>query len=441
MGEHELLLRHAERWAAEHDRGFDRSLVELVLDLRSTHDGLAANLWPAGSCSDLMLQRWPSHGPVEAPDLDLLLDSLDTFWRFLRSTGRMAGASAEPAQLRKEARKAAKQMPEACADTSRYGVAKSMMGFGSEIGLSLDDVDSIDAANARLQQIVEAWNALPIEERRRRSGDEVTLPGLFGGQDGDVDLDASKPNDPSVSAPFARSSPFVAKVLELAAWVGQGREVTATQLLRPAVGREAYAALDLWSWELSHDPYLAEAATDPAFDMERYRASALQWRSSGDCFALDRLWYPALMTHLVTVHGRKAVHDPSSVPSSDADWVLLTLELLMFLTLRSVAATGVAALVHLLARLEPDLGGGPHTLVELQDQWWESPANERADHLAQHPWGREVSDLQLAGCVEQFEDCGLWTRQGDRLVATALCWDFLLVLISALDTGLLDVED
>ena len=441
MGEHELLLRHAERWAAEHDRGFDRSLVELVLDLRSTHDDRAANLWPAGSVADLMLHRWPSHGPVEAPDADLMVDSLDTFWRFLRSTGRMAGASAEPAQLRKEARKAAKQMPEACADASRYGVAKSLVGFGGEIGLSLDDVDGIDEANARMQQIVEAWNALPIEERRRRSGEDMGLPGLADGLDVDMDPDASKPNDPSVSAPFARSSPFVAKVLELAAWVGQGREVTATQLLRPAVGREAYAALDLWSWELRHDGYLAEAVKDPAFDVERFRAGALKWRSSGDCFALDRLWYPALMSNLVTISGKKAVHDPVLVPSSDEEWVHLTLELLLLLTFRTQAVAGVTALVHLLAHLQPDFDGGPHTLDELQEAWWESPANERADYLAQHAWGREVSDLQLAGCVEQYEDCGLWTHQGDRLVATPLSWDFLVVLISAVDTGVFDLED
>jgi hypothetical protein len=217
VDEHELLLRHAERWAVEHDRPLDRDLVGLVVRLRADHDDLAANLWPGGSAEHLMLERWPAHGPAEPPDVDSLQASLDTYWRFLRATGRMAAASAEPALLRKEAKKAARRMPAACADTSRYGAAKSLLGFGDEIGLSLEDVADEDQLQPRLEEIIAAWNALPIDERRRRSGDAVGLGG-FPGSDmaGGLD-DAYVPNDPSVTAPYVRSSEFIRKVLELAA--------------------------------------------------------------------------------------------------------------------------------------------------------------------------------------------------------------------------------
>ena len=136
MNDHELLLRHAERWASEKKRPLDTDLLVTALDLRATHDGLAANNWRAGSVRHLMLTRWPAHGPAGVPDVASLVDSLDTFWRFLRSTGRMAGASAEPKALLTEAKAAAKRMPEACADPSRHGTAKSLLAFGRDLGIT-----------------------------------------------------------------------------------------------------------------------------------------------------------------------------------------------------------------------------------------------------------------------------------------------------------------
>ena len=57
------------------------------------------------------------------------------------------------------------------------------------------------------------------------------------------------PTDPAVSAPQYRASAYLRQVLALCEWVGEGREVTTTEVLRPAVARTAYADLGLWAWE------------------------------------------------------------------------------------------------------------------------------------------------------------------------------------------------
>ena len=57
-------------------------------------------------------------------------------------------------------------MREACADPSRHGASKSLMEFGREIGVSVDDAESMEEMNERLQLIMNQWNALPDEERR-----------------------------------------------------------------------------------------------------------------------------------------------------------------------------------------------------------------------------------------------------------------------------------
>ncbi len=116
-----------------------------------------------------MLTRWPAHGPLDPPDVPTLLATLETFWRFLRNTGRMAGGSADPGDLAREAKSASRRMAAACADPANFGQSKQLFSFGREIGITLDDVADTYEANQRMEKIVEAWNALPAEERLRRS--------------------------------------------------------------------------------------------------------------------------------------------------------------------------------------------------------------------------------------------------------------------------------
>ena len=64
----------------------------------------------------------------------------------LRSTGRMSGGSAQPAQLRREAKRAAPRMAAACADERSFSTAKQLPAYGNEIGINLDNIPDMDEA-------------------------------------------------------------------------------------------------------------------------------------------------------------------------------------------------------------------------------------------------------------------------------------------------------
>ena len=179
MSDHELLLRHAESWASTKRRPFDRPLVETVLDLRHHHDAAPATQWPPGSVERVLLTLWPAYGPADAPEAETLSAALDTYFRFLRVTGRLASGSAQPAQLTKEARRAARNMADAIADPSRHSQGRVLADFGREIGIDLDDAGSVEELQGRLGRVQDAWNALPVEERRRRMPDP-SAKGLVG---------------------------------------------------------------------------------------------------------------------------------------------------------------------------------------------------------------------------------------------------------------------
>jgi hypothetical protein len=142
-------------------------LLEDLLDLRATYDGLEPTLWPAGSIQDLLLRLLPAKGPAEPLLADATADALDAFFRFLRSTGRMSARSATPADLSKEARRSAKKMAAAARDRENWSSGKSVINFGASIGLGLDGLSSADEIQERLDQIAAAWNDLPIHERLR----------------------------------------------------------------------------------------------------------------------------------------------------------------------------------------------------------------------------------------------------------------------------------
>ncbi|MDN5790767.1 MAG: hypothetical protein L0H25_07855, partial [Micrococcales bacterium] len=287
MSENELLIRHAATWAGTKKRDLDLDLLETALDLRSFHDEEPATHWPAGSIEHLMLARWPSHGP-EAPDADRLAATLDTFVHFLRATGRMASGSAEPKSLAKEARRAAPRMAEACADIGAHSQTKSLGLFGREIGIDLESVGSQEELQESLAQVMDAWNALPQEERLARmpltssvpgvraaalteglnawlededSEDDWGLDDLAGwAESDDVDewLDAFddepiEPGDLTAAAEQARQSPYVRSVLQLVEWLAPSKQVTKIGVLRLAPAKQAYQDLELWRWQLGSD--------------------------------------------------------------------------------------------------------------------------------------------------------------------------------------------
>ncbi|MDQ3431553.1 MAG: hypothetical protein M3467_04900 [Actinomycetota bacterium] len=458
MDDHELLIRHATNWAEHRKLPLDRDLLETALDLRDFHDERTPQEWPEGSAEHLMLRRWPSHGPSEAPDVDVLVQTLDTFWRFLRGTGRMASTSADPKTLTKEARRAAAGMRAACADPSRHSASKSLVEFGASIGLPLDEAGSIEELNERMQQVMEAWNALPDEERMARapftSAHQGSLPGMSAtgllsslSDDGAAPLDLT--SDEHGNVPFAdvaevaadvRTSPFVQQCRRLVEWVGEGKPVTATQVLRLAPAREAYAVLDLWEWDRTRFALLpgGEHLADlpPEAEALRRKVAAESFRSSADCEPLDRLWQPCEELGLIDV-GRTKATGAWAEPTTDEQWRQRGMALLGSRLVHMPPAYLAAVLGTLLLLLDPERDS--ISLRELEDWWWHSERNWHRQFDAE-PEGtvRPSSERWLHAALHQLEDTGAWRREGHRLRATALGHDLALVGVFLADEGIID---
>lgn len=143
-----LLLTHLERWADQRNRPIDMDVLESLLELRSSYTGLPPTSWPSGSVNDLLLELWPAKGEGSTPDPDAVAQSFDTFVRFLRNTGRMAGGSADPNDLAREARRAALRMGETNADRSQWSTGKVLTDHARKLGLDLNGAESLDDQQA-----------------------------------------------------------------------------------------------------------------------------------------------------------------------------------------------------------------------------------------------------------------------------------------------------
>ncbi|WP_109471845.1 hypothetical protein [Ornithinimicrobium cavernae] len=482
MDDYELLLRHTESWAKGKKRPLDRDLLETTIGLRAFHDVTTAQEWPPGSVEHLMLVRWPSHGPSGEPDVEALIETLDTFWRFLRSTGRMRSGSAEPKELVKEARRAGAGMREACADPERHSMSKALMRFADEAGLSLHDAESEEELNARMQQVMEAFNNLPFEERDRwlpspDTPGASTTPRMtellqqvhgadawdpYGGEldsaeeefeewdefdDFDDEFqdfaeetwdllpqvkdlkvqDLEDEPDTAVVAEEVRASAFIQQCLALARWVGEGKQVTATGVLRLAPAREVYEALDLWAWDLEsrrHSAYapLPEDLPPEAEDGLR-RATLSTLRSAADAVPLDRLWRACLATGLIELGKTTARAAPAADPRHPRDeeqWADLGARAITSLVPELAGVQGIDPLLRVLC---PFLRVGVDrvTVPEVKDWWWSHPANLfAAIPEAEKAHVRHYSDGWVQSLLWDLEDTGVWRREGETLHRTAL---------------------
>lgn len=456
MNDHELLIRHAVAWADKRRQPLDRDLLETVLDLRDFHDASAPQEWPAGSAEHLMLVRWPSHGPSGVPDVEALVATLDSFWRFLRGTGRMASVSADPKSLTREARRAAPEMAAACEDPSRHSASKALMEFGESIGISLEDADSVDEVNDRLQQIMDAWNAQPYEQRLARSSGPAhqgSVPGMAATEliaslmedEGDqdpwdlADEDELVPfSDPAEVAADVRASPFVQQCRRLVEWVGDGRQITGTDVLRLAPAREAYEVLDLYAWDREDQRLLAGEDHPLPLESEELMRSVSRdsFRSAAACRPLDRLWLACLEARVLEL-SRSRAYGAWEEPASDEEWRNRGMVLIMS-ALATMPEEHVPPLMGtLLHLLRP--GQGPLPLRELEEWWWQSPRNvwRGIDDLDPGK-ARRWSDDWLHRALHEMDDMLVWRRSGETLVPTALGHDVAIMAVALSEQGVID---
>ena len=322
---HRLLLSHFTTWLRAKDREVDVQLLESLLDLRATYDDLDPTLWPAGSVQDLLLRLLPAKGPTEALPSEDVVDALDAYFRFLRNTGRMSARSATPADLAKEARRSAKKMTAAARDRTNWSPSKSLVDYGASIGLSLDNLSSVDELQGRLDQITAAWNDLPIHERQRLDPPKGNLSGRIGAMaayqtDDEVEalirsftyeMPKGELPSPKEVAPIIREAGLISQLEALTRWIEPRAEVTSTGVLRPEAARHAFADLGLVTWtrEWLRREYADLRLEMPPEEMETFLdtvAPLQSWRSARDCLALDRLWNAALACDVIRIKGRWA---------------------------------------------------------------------------------------------------------------------------------------
>jgi hypothetical protein len=434
---HRLLLSHFTTWLRAKNREVDVPLLESLLDLRATYDDLEPTLWPAGSVQDLLLRLLPAKGPTEPLPSEAVVDVLDAYFKFLRNTGRMSARSATPADLSKEARRSAKKMTVAAQDRTNWSQTKSLIDFGASIGLSLDDLSSVDELQGRLDQISAAWNELPIHERLRldppkddlsgraramasyQTDDEVeALIGAFRYEMPQGDLPS-----PSEVAPIIRKAGLLNQLEALTRWIEPRTEVTATAVLRPAAAHKAFDDLGLVAWtreKLRRDYADTELQPEEMELLLDTTAPLQTWRSARDCPALDRLWNAARACQVIKIEGRWAYASwPKQLDDEGA-----------------VNLTANAGLGLLYSFLDDDLGFGlpvlgyallrsyvrrprPISLQEIEDFTvsWILPPSEPARSNGQ--FYRRWIRATMRRALYSFSDLGIFSETENEIALTA----------------------
>lgn len=196
----------------------------------------------------------------------------------------------------------------------------------------------------------------------------------------------------------------------MANWVGRGREVTGTGVLRRHEATEAYDHLRLREWEESFHDALFVTMPHLRFEVE-------PWRNAGDCLALDRIWRACVDSGLVVVGRTRAT--VGHLPTDDTGWRDLALAQVSSLCLR-VSNQVIEPLLG--ALLVAAVAGGTMPLDGVR-AWWDSQCPDDLRDLLVHDWQR---DLDL--CLFHVSGCGILDVTDDVVTITDLGRDFLDIL-------------
>jgi hypothetical protein len=437
------LLRDFTAWAERKNRSVDLMMLDEILRLRASYDELEPSYWPAGSVEHLLIERLPRKGPAEVYDAEVIVETLDAFFRFLRSTGRMSARSADPKELAKEARRNARLMTELASDRIHWSPNKVLADFGRSIGIELEGAPDLETLQERLNRINEAWNALPVTERRRLMphAEDVGNDDLSEREiamrhfDTDDPVQAlvmtfatrlpggELPTPEQVGPQFERSD-LVRRLLALAEWVGDGRAVTSTGVLRPALAKQAYADLGLeeWTYARLHREYPDESLPGVAkVGRETWIEQLAQrpWSRAADCEALHRLWLAAAACGLIRVGSSKAVAT-GEVPGDPEGWVSLGLHACVELLedLLDVPYRAVPILFALLTSYVDERRLVTwDELVARQQEWWHSPSGRRelTDEL---DWWTASERGQVRGSLARIADTGIVVESDEGIRLT-----------------------
>lgn len=250
------------------------------------------------------------------------------------------------------------------------------------------------------------------------------------------------PGDPVISAREARTSGFTQACLALAEWVGDRKEVTSIGVLRPALARDAYETLDLFSWERAHSPmytdrHAVQVTSEAQWDILRQSATHA-WTTAADCEPLDRLWHASCLAGLIDVH-RTVARSTKGRPTSDREWLHLGLRLFFGLVIRDSSERRDVLMGALLIPLAADDGAIP---VGAVTEWWlerngfDGLVAERGQEGARIY--REIYTAHVERMLHTYDDAALWTRADGWLTLTEFGRDACRVLAGAVEDGWFD---
>lgn len=344
--------------------------------------------------------------PIDATGVSAMVNDLDTFWRFLRATGRMRSGSAEPKDLIREARRAARRMTLSAptAEPSVTTVDEPLTGILVREALNAlrprpQQGDARDVAHH-----LEHWGTEHFSDDDRHHDDDdwddeddweddlareddlmeqtwELLPGR--------EFDWMEDHLLAVPAQDVQESRLIRDCLRLARWVGSGRRVTNNGGLGPADLREAQGALQL----------------------ER----------PGDPEALHAIWAACVAADLITVGSSVARVTPTAQPRPRAatEWAELAETAVIASLLVRLRELPFEPLLRVLF---PFLREGVDRVevTEVRDWWWDHRANIWSALGTQAPAARELSDREVDRVLTHAEDTGIWRREGTVLHETPL---------------------
>ena len=162
------------------------------------------------------------------------------------------------------------------------------------------------------------------------------------------------------------------------------------------------------------------------------------------CFALERLWRPALLAGFITTSGRTARFEPSAVPTQASGWLQLAIAVMSMSLAGWNEGDSLDLAIETLTSIDAEHGDAARA-EDIADDWWDSPANSWHAALESDPddeWPdavnqgllRDISDQEVAAWLATFADHGLWREQKGRLTGTELGRDVLIMLV-AMSTG------
>lgn len=248
----EALLNEMRGWAAERlddSDGARAAHADTFLGWKFHYaDGRLDDVSRADAAEYLL--EWCPRKVSAPPDTAYeLVDGLAAYVEFMAATGRLVGGVDRAASVIAYLGEIADDAYAAMGDESRFGMAKSFFTApltatdGSALAdlLSAADGLSIDELQALVDERIEAFNALPFEQRRGLTDRAFAAPASPRVELGFVHV---PPANDDVEA-TARASRLLAMIDGLVAWLGpNGRQVTQTGAFRIADARQLVELLD-----------------------------------------------------------------------------------------------------------------------------------------------------------------------------------------------------